>query len=185
MSKTKSSKEYRSTVKDCIQISLFAALIAICSLITIPSPIPFTLQTLGIFCALTVSGFRKGIASIILYISIGLVGIPVFSGFSAGIGHLMGATGGYITGFIFIALCYGAVTHKSHKPLFKAIGLTVGLLTCYLFGTFWYVAVYLKDLSLSSMGSAFIVCVLPFIIPDLIKLLIAVSIDRKIPDKIR
>lgn len=186
MLKTKTSAKRRNTrLKECIQVSLFTAIIAVCSLITIPAPIPFTLQTLGIFCALAVLGFKKGFTSIILYIFIGLAGIPVFSGFSAGIGHLMGATGGYITGFVFIALIYGVFTHKKCKPLFKAIGLIVGLMVCYLFGTLWYVTVYLKELSFSAIGSAFIVCVLPFIIPDLIKLLVAVSLDRKIPESFR
>ncbi len=173
-------------LRSYIQISIFTAIIAVCSFVTIPAPVPFTLQTLGVFAALTITGFKKGLASIILYIILGITGLPVFSGFSAGIGHLAGASGGYITGFIFIALCYGLFAHNSNASvLLKATGLFTGLVTCYLFGTLWYVAVYLKDLSFSAFGSAFLVCVVPFIIPDLIKLSVAVVIDRKTPKQIR
>ena len=173
-------------INNYVLISLFTAIIAICSFISIPSVIPFTLQTLGIFTSLTVLGGKRGTLCTILYIVLGIVGVPVFSGFSAGLGHILGATGGYITGFIFLSLCYLLVTKLlGNTTKFKALGLISGLFICYLFGTLWYMAVYLKTWNTESFLSTISVCVLPFIIPDSIKITLALLIDRKLPSKIR
>lgn len=170
-----------SKLKNAILISLFTAIIAVCSLITVPAPVPFTLQTLGIFCALTLLGGSSGTVAVIIYILIGLTGVPVFSGFSAGPGHLLGASGGYIIGFIFIALSYWIITKVfGNKPIVKICGLLSGLILCYTAGIIWYTAVYLRDTSLSAVTSALTIGVVPFIIPDIIKLTVAVFIDRKL-----
>jgi biotin transport system substrate-specific component len=174
-------KKEKINLKDYILISLFSAIIAVSSFIYIPSPVPFTLQTLAIFCTLTILGGKKGIISIILYIFLGIIGLPVFSGFSGGIGHLAGASGGYITGFILLALIYTFFTHKNkNNTKLQFIGLIIGLITCYAFGTFWYCAIYLKNLSLQAIISSLSFCVLPFIIPDTAKLIIAVIINKKL-----
>lgn len=170
-----------SKLKNTVLISLFTAVIAACSLITLPFPVPFTLQTLGIFSALLILGGKNGTVAISIYIAVGLVGIPVFSGFSAGIGHLMGATGGYVTGFLLTALSYWLITAIfGNKTIVKICSLSVGLVLCYMAGTLWYVSVYLRDVSISSVTSALTVCVIPFIIPDIIKLTVAIIIDRKL-----
>lgn len=178
MEKQRKSKD---NLKSYILIALFSAIIAVSAFIAIPSPVPFTLQTLGIFCALTILGGKRGLLSVILYIFLGIIGLPVFAGFSGGIGHISGATGGYILGFIITALVYGIITHFggiSSKT--KAVGLISGLLACYFFGTIWYSAVYLRDLSLESFISSLVICVVPFIIPDSIKIAIAIFISRKL-----
>jgi biotin transport system substrate-specific component len=170
-----------SKLKNIVLISLFTAIIAACSLITLPFPVPFTLQTLGIFSALLVLGGRNGTVAISLYIAVGLVGIPVFSGFSAGIGHLMGATGGYVVGFLLTALSYWLITAIfGDKTVTKVCGLSVGLILCYTAGVIWYTTVYLRDTSLSAVTSALTIGVVPFIIPDIIKLTVAILIDRKL-----
>ena len=174
-------KSKKTNLKDCILISLFSAIIAVSSLISIPSPVPFTLQTLAIFCALTVLGGKKGTISIILYIFLGIIGLPVFAGFSGGLGHLMGATGGYISGFILTALTFCIVTTKGqNNTKLQIIGLVAGLIICYISGTLWYTVVYLGDLTLKSFVSSFTLCVLPFVIPDAIKLAVAVIINKKL-----
>ena len=91
-------------VVDLIYMALCAALIAICSWITVPATIPFTMQTFAVFCVLGLLGGRRGSMAILVYILLGVVGLPVFSGFQGGIGALLGTTGGYIVGFIFIGL---------------------------------------------------------------------------------
>ena len=92
-------------------IALSAALIAICSWISIPTTVPFTLQTFGVFAALGTLGGRRGTLAILAYLLLGLVGLPVFSGFQGGPGVLLGTTGGYILGFLASALLYwGAVS---------------------------------------------------------------------------
>lgn len=124
---------------------------------------------------------KYGTISVCLYIIAGVIGVPVFAGFSGGIGHLMGATGGYITGFVFTCLAYWLITSLfGNKLIIKAIGLTVGLFLCYIFGTLWYTAVFVGTLTLKSFTDAFIICVLPFIIPDFIKIAVALIIRHKI-----
>lgn len=186
MSDKASSNSSKNRIKNYVLISLFTAIIAVCSFITIPSVIPFTLQTLGIFTSLTVLGGKRGTVCTILYIILGIVGIPVFSGFSAGLGHLSGATGGYILGFILLDLCYLFVTNLLGSSLkVKALGLASGLLICYIFGTFWYMLIFLKTTDIQSFFSTTTICVLPFIIPDSIKILLALLIDSKLPSDIR
>ncbi len=171
----------KAHIKNAVLISLFTAIIAVCSLITIPSPVPFTLQTLGIFCALSVSGGKHGTIAVLLYTILGIVGIPVFSGFAAGPGHLLGASGGYIIGFILCALVYWLVTELCHNSLrAKISGLFLGLLTCYIAGTLWYAFIYLGEISFKTLFSAIIVCIVPFLIPDIIKLIVAVVIAEKL-----
>lgn len=186
MSDNVSFNSSKNRIKTYVLISLFTAIIAVCSFITVPAPVPFTLQTFGIFVSLAVLGGKRGIACTFLYILSGVLGIPVFSGFSAGLGHLTGATGGYIIGFIFLSLCYLIITTVfGNKVTAKAIGLISGLLVCYLFGTLWYMFFYLKTFNAEAFISTLSVCVFPFIIPDFIKIASALLIDRKIPNTIR
>ena len=179
--KKQNSTRGKAHLKNAVLISLFTAIVAVCSLITIPSPVPFTLQTLGVFCTLAVLGGKNGTITVVLYTILGLVGVPVFSGFSAGPGHLLGATGGYIIGFILCALVYWLVTKfLGNSPKATISGLSSGLITCYITGTLWYAFVYLGEISIKSLFSAIIVCIAPFIIPDIIKLIVAVLISRKL-----
>ena len=180
------SDSSKNRIKRSVLVSLFTAIIAICSFISVPSAVPFTLQTLGIFTALTVLGGKLGTICIALYIFIGLVGVPVFSGFGAGIGHLTGATGGFILGFIICGFCYWIITKiLGNKTVIKAVGLVSGLLLCYIFGTLWYTAFYLKAFNPNDFLTTLKICVLPFIIPDLIKLGVAIIIDKKLSQTIR
>ena len=95
-------------VVDLTYMAVCAALIAICAWITVPAAVPFTLQTFAVFCVLGLLGGKRGTVAILVYILLGAVGLPVFSGFNGGIGALLGTTGGYILGFIFIGLIYWA-----------------------------------------------------------------------------
>ena len=94
----------KSKTADMAYIAVFAVLMAICSWISIPSVVPITLQTFAVFLAVGVLGGRRGTVAIFLYLLLGLIGIPVFAGFSAGPGVLLGNTGGYLLGFLFSAL---------------------------------------------------------------------------------
>lgn len=169
--------------KDISLIALFSAIIVICSLITIPSAIPFTLQTFAIFLCLNILGAKKGIISILIYIFLGAIGLPVFSGFNGGIGALFNVTGGYIIGFIFSALTYWLITSMFNKKPRKIINLIasfMGLIVCYIFGTLWYILLFIKNGDTISFTGALTICVLPFIIPDILKILLALSISEKI-----
>ena len=94
-----------------VQIALFAAIIAVCSWIQIPMTVPFTMQTFAVFCALATLGGKGGTISVLIYIVLGAVGVPVFAGFTGGVGILFGTTGGYIIGFLFTGLLYWLITH--------------------------------------------------------------------------
>ena len=90
--------------QELARAALFAALIAICSWISIPTAVPFTLQTFAVFLALGVLGGKLGTLSVAVYLLLGAVGLPVFAGFQGGLGALLGATGGYLAGFLLTAL---------------------------------------------------------------------------------
>ena len=86
------SVSYRLRTRDLTYVALCAVLIAVCAWISIPAPVPFTLQTFGIFAALTLLGGRRGCYAVAVYLLLGLVGLPVFAGFQGGIGALLGTT---------------------------------------------------------------------------------------------
>ena len=170
-------------IKDIVLISLFSAIIVVCSFITIPAVVPFTLQTFAVFLCLNILGAKKGIISILIYIFLGAVGLPVFSGFNGGIGALLNVTGGYIVGFIFSALIFWGITsvfNKKSRKTVKIIASFAGLIGCYIFGTLWYVLLYIKNGDSISFISALTICVLPFIIPDILKIVLSVIISEKI-----
>lgn len=170
-------------MKEISLIALFSAIIVICSLVTVPSMVPFTLQTFAIFLCLNILGAKKGIISILIYIFLGVVGLPVFSGFNGGIGALLNVTGGYIVGFIFSALIFWGITSvfsKKPRKIVKIIASFAGLVGCYIFGTLWYILLFIKNGDTMSFTSALTICVLPFIIPDILKIVISVVISEKI-----
>lgn len=169
--------------KDISLIALFSAIIVICSLITIPSAIPFTLQTFAIFLCFNILGAKKGLISVLIYILLGVVGLPVFSGFNGGIGALLNVTGGYIIGFIFSALTFWLITKTFNKKPRKIVNLIAsfaGLIVCYIFGTLWYVLLFVKNGDTVSFTSALTICVLPFIILDILKIVLSVVISEKL-----
>ena len=95
-----------SRLTQIVFIGLFAALIAVCSQIQIPGPVPFTLQTFAVFLAAGLLGGKRGSIAVLIYILLGAIGLPVFAGFKGGIGALLGTTGGYILGFILSMLVF-------------------------------------------------------------------------------
>ncbi len=162
-------KTNRPALRNLVYAALMATLISVCAWITVPvGPVPFTLQTFGIYCALCLLGGAYGTVSVLVYLGLGLIGLPVFSGFSGGAGKLVGPTGGYLIGFIFAALVFWGMTALfGAGPVSSIIGMTLGNLVCYAFGTAWFM---LSASSKPSLSAALSLCVLPYIIPDLIKI---------------
>lgn len=165
-----------------VTTALTTTIIILCSWITVPiGAVPITLQTFAIFMCAILLGEKKGTLSFIVYILLGIVGLPVFSSFQSGFGVLLGATGGYLFGFIFITLIGGFFCRKfPDNMILTYIGLVTGLFFCYTSGTLWYVYMYLKDFSWSNISSVLLTCVLPYIIPDLIKMQLAIILSKKI-----
>ena len=166
-------------LKNEIEIALFAVLLAVFSWTTIPFAVPFTLQTFGVYVALMLLGGKKGTIAIALYILLGAVGVPVFSGFKGGVGALLGPTGGYIFGFLATGLVYILMEKRTFR--FRApVSLAIGTILCYAFGTIWFVIVYSGKVGPISGWTALLKCVIPFILPDAAKLALADLVSRRV-----
>ena len=123
----------------------------------------------------------RGTLSVLVFILLGAVGIPVFANFSGGIGVLAGPTGGYIIGFLFSALVMWAMEKlPGKKSIMQIVSMVVGLVVCYAFGTAWFMVVYGKANGPVGLVTALGWCVFPFIIPDLIKIALAYVLSRKL-----
>lgn len=166
---------------DIAYIGLCTALIAVCSWISIPATVPFTLQTLGVFITVGILGGKRGALAILAYILLGAIGVPVFAGFSGGLGVLLGRTGGYIFGFLFSALVMWFIERifKPSKITFF-ISMILGLITCYILGTIFFIIVYTRTLGPVALSTVLGWCVIPFIIPDLIKIVISFILVEKL-----
>ncbi|MBQ5318853.1 MAG: biotin transporter BioY [Oscillospiraceae bacterium] len=168
--------------KSIIICGLFAAVLTVTSWISVPFAVPFTMQTFGIFCALLVLGGRLGTAVVSVYILLGAFGLPVFAGFQGGIGIIVSPLGGFILGFLLIGIVYLVVTSVwGEGTCIKIIGISAGLAACYIAGTIWYM-MFIDGMDFSS---AFAVCVIPFIIPDIVKILLAVYVSNRIKSRVR
>lgn len=166
--------------------AMFIALTAVCSWITVPATVQFTMQTFAVFLTLLVMGGKWGTVTVSAYVLTGLVGVPVFSGFKGGPGALFGSTGGYIIGFIVMGLIYWALTGLAgERKTVKIMAMILGLAACYGFGTAWFMVVYTKTSGAVSLMTALGWCVIPFIIPDILKMLLAWFISGKIKANIR
>ena len=166
---------------DLAYIAIFAVLIAICSWISIPMTVPFTLQTFGVFMAVGVLGGKRGSLAVLVYILLGAIGVPVFANFTGGIGILLNNTGGYIIGFFFSAIVMWAMESLWGKsPVVQILSMIVGLIVCYAMGTAWFMVVYTKTSGAVGLGTVLGWCVIPFIIPDLVKIALAFVLSRRV-----
>ena len=171
---------------DLVYTAMGVTLICVCSWINIPMTVPFTLQTFAIPAVLLILGKKRGTIATIVYVLMGAIGIPVFAGFTGGLAILLGNTGGYIIGFIFMALIYtAAVKIFGEKKGVKIIALIAGLIVCYAFGTAWFMYIYLKDTGEVGLFSVLTWCVLPYIVPDLVKIFLAILISDRVKRFIR
>ena len=171
---------------DMAYIAMFAVLIAVCSWISVPAAVPFTMQTFGVFLAVSVLGGKRGTLAVVLYLLMGLVGLPVFAGFSGGAGVLLGSTGGYIVGFVFLALVMWAMERLAERRIWMAaLSMVLGLLVCYAFGTAWFMLVYARTTGPVGLWTALGWCVLPYIPVDLVKMALALTIRKRLALAIR
>ncbi len=169
-----------SRLLNLIYIAMFSAIITICAQIQIPATVPFTLQTFGVFVAAGLLGFKRGTLSVIIYLLLGLIGVPVFSGFKGGAGVLFGTTGGYIIGFVLIAVIVGLFKDKFGVNLWAlTISMTLGLLVCYIFGTVWFYIISNSNMQMS-LFTILSLCVFPFIPFDVLKIIAAVVFVNRI-----
>lgn len=167
-------------IRSMAQCALFAALLALCAWIWVPVfDIAVTMQTFGVFLTLNLLGGKRGTVAILIYLLLGAVGLPVFAGFQGGLGTLLGMTGGYIAGFLATGLCYWLVTALAGDgPGIRLLAMVLGLLLCYSFGTLWFRFGYLQ--SGETVGLLLMKCVVPYLIPDGLKLALAWALSRKV-----
>lgn len=166
---------------DLAYIGLFIALMTICSWINIPVAVPFTLQTFAVFAAVSMLGVSRGTVAVVIYIILGMAGVPVFAGFCGGYGVVLGITGGYIVGFIFTALITGGIMKFFGKKLpVMVIAMVLGLAACYAFGTAWFLYAYSRDNGAIGIMAALSMCVFPYILPDCLKIALAIVLDKRL-----
>lgn len=152
---------------------LFTAVLTVCAWLSVPmGDMVITLQTFGIFLTLGLLGGKHGTLTVVVYLLLGAVGAPVFSGFRGGLGALLGTTGGYIFGFMLTCLCYWLITSFKQSPAARLSAMVLGLLLCYLCGSWWYLTQYLSAGSVT-FGIVLLKCVVPYLLPDALKLMLA------------
>lgn len=156
-------------------IGVMTAIICIMAPFSIPLPftvVPISLTNLAIYFTVFVLGWKMGTISYLIYLLIGLIGVPVFSGFTSGFSKLAGPTGGYLIGFIFLVIISGWFIEKfPNKIPMYIIGMLLGNIVTYLFGTIW-----LANLTCNTFKQALAIGVLPFLLGDLLKIIAAVLI---------
>ena len=173
-------------LKNSILIALFSVIILICSRIAIPTVIPFTLQSLGVFLTLGILGGKKGCISLLLYLTMGLIGIPISATGEAGFGLFLGPTAGYLIGWILCGIIFWIFESRmGNSKKTRLVFLSIGTIICYITGTVWFISVYAIDNTSIGIWAALCYCVFPFIIFDAIKLIIANIIADKLHKKIK
>lgn len=154
------------------QASLFASLMAICAWLAIPMPpVTVTLQTFAVFLALGTLGGKWGSVSIALYLLLGLVGLPVFAGFRSGAAAVLDITGGFLWGFGAAGIVYQLL-----EKLGKLPAMILSMAVCYGCGCWWF-TVYAGN---AGFGAAVLTCVVPYLIPDALKIGFAYTLSRRI-----
>ena len=169
----------KNAVYTMVLVAMFAAIGAITSWISIPMPsgVPITLQTFGMALIGFTLGYKYGTLSVAIYVALGAIGVPVFSGFMGGLGKIVGPTGGFIWGFIFMAFLCGLSQLKvlgERHPVVRAVAAVAlgiaGLLVCHLLGALQFMLVSGKNLSF--WASALLVSI-PYLPKDIISVVVA------------
>lgn len=165
-----------SKTKNLARIALGAAALTLCAWISVPTPVPFTMQSMAVLTVAALLGPKAGCASVGVYLLLGAVGMPVFSGFRGGAQALLGPTGGYLIGFLLCAFVTGMASQKGKSRKTLAIGMVLGILACYSFGTVWYAIGY----GAGNVTAILMTCVVPFLLPDAVKLLLSLLLTERI-----
>ena len=182
-------KKRRSAAYDIALIAVSAALITVCSWISIQiGPVPVTLQTLAVLAVILTTGGRRGSIAVAVYLALGAIGVPVFSGFKGGPAAFAGPTGGFLIGFLAAALVYWLLeklvfarlmTTQKKKIIFGFVNSFFFELIMYTVGVIWFMTVYAAQTGPVGLITVLELCVFPFIIPDIVKIAAAVIISSR------
>jgi len=164
-------------IKDMALIGVMVALMCVLGPLSIPiGAVPVSLTMFTTWLAAYILGGKKSGVAVLIYLLIGAVGLPVFSGATGGLAKLVGATGGYLIGFLPMAIISGFFVNKFYKNYaMQVIGMLLGMVVCYTFGTIWFMI-------LMNMGlmESLAICVFPFILFDFAKLAFAIIVGRTV-----
>ena len=176
------NNNHRFGIFNVTAIALFSALISVSSLIQIPfGPVPFTMQTFAVFLCIHVLGTFRSAAAVTVYILLGVVGIPVFSGFRSGPAAILGPTGGFLIGFIISCFITGGLLKRAGgKFALELLSSAFGLILLYVCGALWFLFVYSVNRSDVNLFGVLCSTVFPFIIPDTVKIMFAVIVGRRL-----
>jgi biotin transport system substrate-specific component len=153
--------------------AIMAAVICVAAPFSVPTPwlVPITLATFAVYLAGALLGSKRAVIAVVVYILLGAVGLPVFSGFTGGFAKLLGVTGGYIIGYVPCALLTGIFSERFNKLWALPVGMVLGTVACYAFGTAWYMIATGTELIPALMG-----CVLPFLAGDAVKIVVVTAV---------
>ena len=160
------------TIQGLCSCGVMAAVICVLGPFSLPiGPVPVAFANLAIYLSVYLLGWKWGAVSCLVYLLVGLAGLPVFAGFGSGAAKLLGPTGGYLMGYLPMALVGGWAIHHTRSKWLHGVGLAVGTALCYLLGTAWFCwqGGY-------AVGAALGLCVLPFVPFDLCKIALAVGL---------
>ncbi len=164
----------RKQIRNMALCAMFSAVLCVCAWLGFPiGDVYITMQTFGVFLCLGLMGGKYGSISILIYLLLGVVGLPVFSGFRGGLGVLLGTSGGYIWGLLVSGLVYWLITAIWKKG--QLVAMIAGLLICYTLGSFWYWLLYLQG---NTLWAVLLKCVIPYLIPDGFKLAFAFCLAK-------
>ncbi len=168
----------RSALLQLTVCALCAAWLAVCSWIALPGTVPVTLQSFAMFLMLLLFPGKISVISVAVYLLLGVAGLPVFAGMQGGIGVIIGPRGGFLLGFLLMALLDWGISLLWHKrnAAGQLICISAGLLLCYAVGTGWYLQVTHTQSILAALG----VCVFPFLLPDAVKLVLSFAVQNPI-----
>lgn len=174
-------KKKQKRVQSMIFIALFATLMCIGAWIHFPGPVPATMQTFVVFTALGLFGSKNTFIMLLVYIALGAMGLPVFSGFNSGLGALTGPTAGFIWGFLLgVPVFYVFEKYFPQKKSLIIIGYIIYILLHYIPGALWYCRFTVGEINMPGLINSALVTVVPFIIPDAVKLFLALIVVEKI-----
>lgn len=165
-------------IRTMTRCAMLAALMAVCAWISVPmGELAVSLQSFALFLTLGLLGGRLGSVTVLVYLLLGAAGAPVFTGFRGGIGAVLGPTGGYLWGFLGAALVYWAL----EKRLPQWLGMVAGMAVCYTCGTVWYSFAYGQG----QLWPVLMTCVVPYLIPDAIKIVLALPLSQRLKKLVR
>lgn len=165
-------------IRDMTRCAVLAAVLAVCAWLSVPlGEQAVSLQTFGVFLALRLLGGRDGTVTVLVYLLLGAVGLPVFTGFRGGIAVLLGPTGGYLWGFAAAGILYWLL--ERHLPPW--LNMVLGMALCYACGTVWYYCMYAPG----AIWPVIATCVMPYLLPDTIKIILALSLSQKLKPLMR